>query len=1122
MPTSHRHDPRRNARSRRVLLATALACAASVPAFAIVRPAVELTAQDPAASPVERASRSVAEADAATAAGDLERARTALRDAFRALEELADAGTRADVADLRWSVAVKAARATDYDLAREAFERVLAYRVRTLPDDHADVLKARSNLGGVLNILGESARAKELLERVLEVQERTLVPDDPKLQATRGNLAATLSKLGDLAAAQALQEQVLHAFEQMPEGHPYLMLARRELAGTLLARGDLAGARALAEKLLAGEEQSKPAGDLDLQRARLTLASIVKEQGDLDRAQELSEQACAGLAAKVHPDDSDLAAARYSLADVLLQKREVLAARALFETVLASRERRLPAEHTDIQHARFALALCKKAMGDVTGARALIEDVLAAYIRTLGPDAISVQLARGNLAHLLRDAGDVEGSLRLYEQVHAAFESTLPPNHVELQTARYALAQTRLDAGDAQGARELLQAVDSVWRVELAEDDARRILVRESLAVALRDLGQLPESRAAEEEVLAARKASLGIDAEEISNGLVILSTILSAMGDGEALERTLAELVAFDLRRASTTPALSVRETEEAARARHVDVSILLSFTATDSALRGPILELIETLRALPESAQRARLEASASPPVESLHARVVRARNRLGDLVSSFGVGSERGPADPDVLAAARERDEAELALSAALLERGARPLRVTVEALARALPEGAVAASFSSFRRAQPLAAPGQPRLSEWDEMVAHVVRRDRSVVRIGLGRVQDVEQAVQTWRSALGGTQPAGRGVAAAGVGVGSAPSLEEAGRALRARVLDPVLAACGDARRIHLCLDGALHEVPLDTLPLDAGLIGDRYRLHVETSWARVLDERSKAELPAGELLALGGLDYAAVAVTPAAEATPTLASVAPATPPSSARGTFAALPATAEEVVLLKALFQESLSAECTILTGREATKAVLCEKAARARYLHLATHGYFAEQPSVSGTDASASGDAWWRSTRSQRIAGLAPSSLCGLALSGASQPPDASGSMPGIITAEELSTLDLSRCELVTLSACETAVGVRLEGRGMASLQKALHTAGARSMITSLWKVPDEATKELMIDFYRRLWIEKKPKHQALWEAKTKLRNAKDESGKLKYTPRDWAAWVLTGDPD
>jgi CHAT domain-containing protein len=140
----------------------------------------------------------------------------------------------------------------------------------------------------------------------------------------------------------------------------------------------------------------------------------------------------------------------------------------------------------------------------------------------------------------------------------------------------------------------------------------------------------------------------------------------------------------------------------------------------------------------------------------------------------------------------------------------------------------------------------------------------------------------------------------------------------------------------------------------------------------------------------------------------------------------------------------------------------------------------------------------------------------------LCGLALAGANRSEDEVGRTPGLITAEEIGALDLSRCELAVLSACDTNVGVQRAGQGVASLQKALQMAGARSVITSLWKVPDEATKELMLDFYRRLWVEKKPKWQALWEAKTSLRDARDERGAPKYSTRDWAAWVLTGSPE
>jgi CHAT domain-containing protein len=118
--------------------------------------------------------------------------------------------------------------------------------------------------------------------------------------------------------------------------------------------------------------------------------------------------------------------------------------------------------------------------------------------------------------------------------------------------------------------------------------------------------------------------------------------------------------------------------------------------------------------------------------------------------------------------------------------------------------------------------------------------------------------------------------------------------------------------------------------------------------------------------------------------------------------------------------------------------------------------------------------------------------------------------------------VTAEEIATWDLSNCELAALSACDTNVGLWRAGQGVASLQKALHMAGARSVITSLWKVPDEATKELMLDFYRRVWVEKKPKARALWEAKLRLRAAQDERGQPKYTLGDWAGWVLSGAPD
>jgi CHAT domain-containing protein len=175
---------------------------------------------------------------------------------------------------------------------------------------------------------------------------------------------------------------------------------------------------------------------------------------------------------------------------------------------------------------------------------------------------------------------------------------------------------------------------------------------------------------------------------------------------------------------------------------------------------------------------------------------------------------------------------------------------------------------------------------------------------------------------------------------------------------------------------------------------------------------------------------------------------------------------------------------------------------------------LHVATHGYFAPDSVPSLADGTIDPGFDAGTGHRERVLGFAPMVLCGLALSGANEGRDELGELRGIVTAEELAVLDLSGCELAVLSACDTNVGVRRAGLGVASLQRALHAAGARTVITSLWSVPDETTRELMVDFYRRIWVDGETKSEALWNAKMAVRAR-------GAALRDWAGWVLSGEP-
>jgi CHAT domain-containing protein len=106
------------------------------------------------------------------------------------------------------------------------------------------------------------------------------------------------------------------------------------------------------------------------------------------------------------------------------------------------------------------------------------------------------------------------------------------------------------------------------------------------------------------------------------------------------------------------------------------------------------------------------------------------------------------------------------------------------------------------------------------------------------------------------------------------------------------------------------------------------------------------------------------------------------------------------------------------------------------------------------------------------------------------------------------GILTSYEISNLDLSSCQLVVLSACETGLGDINGSEGVFGLQRAFKMAGVKNIIMSLWKVPDAQTSELMSSFYTYCFAGKSV-HDALQAAQTDMRK--------KYPPYYWAGFKL-----
>ena len=212
------------------------------------------------------------------------------------------------------------------------------------------------------------------------------------------------------------------------------------------------------------------------------------------------------------------------------------------------------------------------------------------------------------------------------------------------------------------------------------------------------------------------------------------------------------------------------------------------------------------------------------------------------------------------------------------------------------------------------------------------------------------------------------------------------------------------------------------------------------------------------------------------------------------------------LPGTKKEVEQIQAILQpRHVSTELfsTTVANEEAFKALSGEKR---NIIHVATHGFYWSEDKAH--EQKFFGHKNTTST-------IDPLNRSGLLFAGANLALRGHGDelpidvQDGILTAKEISLMDLREADMVVLSACETAKG-EVTGEGVFGLQRAFKMAGVQTILMSLWPVDDAATQLMMTEFYQH-WIgQKEPKRDAFAHARNIV--------KKQYSdPKYWAAFIL-----
>lgn len=321
---------------------------------------------------------------------------------------------------------------------------------------------------------------------------------------------------------------------------------------------------------------------------------------------------------------------------------------------------------------------------------------------------------------------------------------------------------------------------------------------------------------------------------------------------------------------------------------------------------------------------------------------------------------------------------------------------------------------------------------------------------------------------------------------------------------------PLEAELKGVKNVYFAADRELHKIGIEYAPMpDNRIIGDVYNLY-RVSSTRVLAEGRKESLSDYAVL-YGGLRYDIdkndlIAESRSGDYHPTSTSRAFAA--DDTRYGVKYLPGTLKEVNDIAVGFKSTPRVITDIGGTEESFKSLA---GSSIDIIHLATHGFFwteddADKRSYvsflkNGADKKSSNE-----DKALLRSGLFFSGA-NIGLKGESLPDDVED---GVLTALELSNMNLGHVDMVVMSACQSGLG-ETSGEGVFGLQRGFKLAGANTLLMSLWKVDDTATQMLMTDFYRN-YLSGKSKQESLKLAQQTLRRSP------KYSdPEYWAAFIL-----
>jgi CHAT domain-containing protein/Tfp pilus assembly protein PilF len=972
-------------------------------------------------------------------------------------------------------------RRATYDEAESSFKQALHIWERTFGQDHPDVAMSLYMLALTSWQQGRYDQAELLQKRALAIREKVFGSNHQEVARSLNNLAVIYRNQERFDESEALHKRALSIRENaFGLDHPAVAQSLGNLAIVCWQQGKYLDAeqfyrRALLirEKVL-GPEHHIVGGNLH------NLGILYDDEGKYAEAELLYKRARTILEKALEPDHAEVARILGDLAVLYVHLGKYADAEPLYKRSLSIFEKILGPEHRDVPATLNNLGHLYSRQEKYDEAEPFLRRALSIWEKVLGPDHVDVSWCRQNLADLYYAQGNWVTAESLYERTLYIREKTLGPTHPYV----------------AYGLDGLANLCTHQGRYAKAE-----LLYKRALAV---------------------REEALGPEHPSMARGLEDFSFHYRLQKD----DKTSLEMSnrAFDIRqrnfrrngyvlseRDALTYSNKMRTSANSYLSSYFDAksdepSLVRRTSDIVSASKGQVSDdIYERQKSLVTEADSATLVLA-----ESLR----YAKFQLSQLFV-------RGPGEDtsgvyrcqlDSLSDLANELESRLARQSASFRKREDYKNVTAERIVSFLPENGVLLDYLKYDYYQIKPDSSIPRY------LVVVLNRNVEETVVDLGEASLIDSLVSDYREHMLRVSeqqhmPLKK----------DKEEYKKIARKLNDLVIQPVEEHIADKEPVFIASDGGL------TLISFAGLIDhdgkyliERYPIHYLSSGRDLIRLKDQATSGHG-LLSMGDPDYDATVETRLS---------APRTPVHAALDKddkyrtrnvrsgcgnlsqlqVVPLPHTRHEI---KQVTQQwsGLSADSAIaFFGPQASEYNFKIQAPGKRVIHLATHGYFYEgrcNPEVKhrgfGLDEEFIGE------NPLLLSGLL---FAGFNLHGAGA--DSAGLEDGVLSAYEVSAMNLEGTDLVVLSACETGLGEVKQGEGVYGLRRAFEMAGARTVVSALWPVSDKATADMMAQLYAE---SEKSLSERIREAQlAQIKKLRSEG--FADHPYNWAGFIALGD--